>query len=699
MAKIEDLIKNIPDPQLRDELAREVAKLKAGKKFGLVFEEHIPEQVQIPGLPVKPGLRVVKRGGKNNEVFKVLSFTDDSKAILTREPDGAQEIFPAQELVVIKKFGEPIYPTLTPIDRVIRAHGKPFHTLINADNFHALQLLEYCYAGQVDVIYIDPPYNTGARDWKYNNDYVDNSDEWKHSKWLSFMQKRLLLARKLLSHSGVLVVTIDEHEVHHLGMLLENIFPDAYRQMVSIVVNPKGVTQGRFSRVEEHALFCFLGNSTAIGRGDDLLTAESEEESDNNSPRWKGLLRSGTNAQRIDRKNLFYPVLIDPDKEAVVGTGEPLPFDQEPDIDARINGYVAAWPIRTDGSLGNWGVGHISLRELIKKGYVSLGSYDSKRHTYGISYLSKKIQNQITAGLIEIVEFDEQKKVVDVRYKDIRDRQIKTIWHRTSHDAGAYGSDMLKNILGGARAFSFPKSLYAVKDTIGAITRDHPDALILDFFAGSGTTLHATLLQNVEDNGNRRCILVTNNEVNDRQTKELSDKGLWPGEPDFEKYGIADAVTFPRCKFAINGKRDDGTELSGTYLSGREWSEGFSENLEYFRLDFLDHDEIAYGNKFEAILPILWLMAGAQGNREPSVDTTRWFIPTASPFAVLLDETAFAEFKREIKNRTDITFVFLVTDSERAYREMIADLPQIPHTRMLYKNYLDNFRINTENNL
>src|SRR5258708_468042 len=295
MAKVEDLIKNIPDAKLRDEIAREVAKLKSEKKFGLVFEEHLPEQVLLPGLPIKPGARVVKRGSET-EVFAVIAAEEGKRAAnrfrVVRESDGEVEFAPAKELVVIKKFGEPIYPTLVPVDRVTRAPSKPYHTIINAENFHALQLLLYCYEGKVDVIYIDPPYNTGARDWKYNNNYVDIGDQWRHSKWLSFLQKRLRLAKRLLKpRIGVLIVTIDEHEVHHLGMLLEKIFPDNYRQMVTIVVNPKGVTQGRFSRVEEYAMFCFGPKALVTGVGDDLLTPEVDEEAEENEPpRWKGLL-------------------------------------------------------------------------------------------------------------------------------------------------------------------------------------------------------------------------------------------------------------------------------------------------------------------------------------------------------------------------------------------------------------------------
>jgi adenine-specific DNA-methyltransferase len=695
MAKLEDLIKQIPDAKLRDDIAREAAALKATKKFGLVFEDHIPEQVQLPNLAPQAGARVIKRGN-GKQTFQVLEIKGKNARLLP-EPHGEEETTKLDELVVVKNFGEPIYPTLTPRERVERAPDKPWHTIINADNFHALQLLLYCYEGMVDVIYIDPPYNTGARDWKYNNDYVDASDEWKHSKWLSFMQKRLVLAKRLLKpETGVLIVTIDEHEVSHLGLLLENLFPEYYRQMVTIVVNPKGVTQGRFSRVEEYAFFCFASNAYVVGYGNDLLSLEPEEDSENNAPRWKGLLRSGDAARREDRKDMFFPVLIDEERGAIVDAGEPLPFELQPDFNTKINGLTPVWPVRTDGTLGRWGVGPTTLRALIDKGYVFLGAFDNKRNTYGISYLSKKLQSQILSGVIEVIGFDKRRNVVDVRYVDEAERQIKAVWHRTTHDAGAYGSDLLKQILGEARLFDFPKSLYAVKDSLGAIVKNNKSALILDFFSGSGTTLQATALLNSDDDGNRRCILVTNNEVKEKQAKELNGQSVFSGQPEFEKYGICESITWPRSKYVVNGKRDDGTKLSGTYLNGREMNEGFEENIEYFRLDFLDPHDVAIGEKFEAILPILWMMAGAQGKRESDKGEKGWFIPKKSSFAVLVDEHAFTQFKKAIAKRSDLTHIFIVTDSLEAYQKMIAQLPEHVKTKMLYKSYLDNFKINTE---
>jgi adenine-specific DNA-methyltransferase len=266
MARLEDLIKDIADGHLRDQIADEVSKLKTRKKFGLVFEQHSPEIVDLPGLSIRPGARVVKRGEKSSGFFVVTAVLNKNTVSLVPERGGQEEITTKGDLVVVKRFGEPMYPALVPLDRLTQAPGKPYHTLISADNFHALQVLLYCYEGQVDVIYIDPPYNTGARDWRYNNDFVDTNDQYRHSKWLSMMKKRLELAKRLLSPSGTLIVTIDEHEVHHLGALLEEVCPDLYRQMVTIVINQKGVAQGRLSRAEEYAIFCFAQGAEVIAR-------------------------------------------------------------------------------------------------------------------------------------------------------------------------------------------------------------------------------------------------------------------------------------------------------------------------------------------------------------------------------------------------------------------------------------------------
>ena len=263
MAAINDLIAQIQDPILRAKIEQEANKLSKQKKFGLVFEEHLPESTRLYGVPIRKGSMVTLKNDKNGQTFVVLRKTGDTAVCLPR--DGGETVMhPLSDLVMVAEFGEPIYPYLELLDSVCNAPDSDlWHTLIEADNYHALQLLEYLYAGKVDCIYIDPPYNTGAKDWKYNNDYVDGVDTYRHSKWLSFMQKRLKIAKKLLNpKESVLIVTIDEKEYLHLGCLLEEMFPEARLQMVSTMINPANVARaGEFGRSGEYIFFVMLGSA------------------------------------------------------------------------------------------------------------------------------------------------------------------------------------------------------------------------------------------------------------------------------------------------------------------------------------------------------------------------------------------------------------------------------------------------------
>jgi adenine-specific DNA-methyltransferase len=225
--------------------------------------------------------------------------------------------------------------------------------------------------------------------------------------------------------------------------------------------------------------------------------------------------------------------------------------------------------------------------------------------------------------------------------------------------------------------------------------RNRPNAVILDFFAGSGTTCHATFYLNGHDEGRRQCILVTNNELPEEESKALRLKKTFPGDFEYEAHGIANSVTWPRCKFAIHGHRDDGTALAGEYLDGQEMVEGFEENMEYFRLDFADPARVERGDAFEGIVPILWLIAGAIGERESRRGTTPWYIASHSHFAVLIRETKFNEFREALREHREIACVFLVTDSDDNFAAMRRDLGRHYRCIQLYKSYLENFRINT----
>ena len=196
MATIKDLLRQVSDPVLRERLSEEINRLSKNKRFGLVFEEHTPECTPLYGVPIRKGSTAAYKTGKMHEFYTVKRI-DSTNAVCINKSTLAEEIIPLAELVSVAQFGEPIFPSLEPIAKVKNAPDDSlWHTLIEADNYHALQLLEYLYEGKVDCIYIDPPYNTGAKDWKYNNAYVDANDAYRHSKWLSMMQKRLLLAKK-----------------------------------------------------------------------------------------------------------------------------------------------------------------------------------------------------------------------------------------------------------------------------------------------------------------------------------------------------------------------------------------------------------------------------------------------------------------------------------------------------------------------
>lgn len=650
MAKIEELINQVTEPRLRAEIAAEVKKLKAQKKFGLVFEEHLPETVRLPGFPITPGELVVQKASSGNDLWLVKKA--NSRTASCVRPDGTytaeQRDFPIKDLVVVKRFGEPVYPALVPLDRVSKGGpDKPCHTLISADNFHALQLLLYCYEGQVDVIYIDPPYNTGARDWKYNNDYVDQSDAWRHSKWLSMIKKRLLLAQRLLKKDGVLIVTIDDNEMHHLQMLLESLFPEREVTVVAIVHNPRGNISNNFAYTHEYALYM-------IPKGMSAVTRTAKE---NISPR--KLRRWGHNSTRLARPTMFYPIYVK--NGEVVGVGDKPEDDFHPESKNVIteSGEIAVWPIDQNGIERRW--------------------------NFGLDTINDELDR--------IVAIQDDNDETDL-YISEEDTVPKTVWVEKAFEAGKHGASLVKTILG--YEFPFPKSVYAVKHCIDLITRERKNALILDFFAGSGTTLHATCMLNADDEGQRRCILVTNNELNEKIAKREMKLGHFLGDPEFEKHGIAESVTWPRCKYVINGKRDDGTELPGAYLNGRALRDGFEENMEYFKLDFLDPNAVSMGQAFEAILPILWMKAGCFGGRESSRGSKPWFLPKNSPYAVLIKEQEFPAFRKELKGRKDITHVFFVTDSEENFQTMSNSIGLKVETVQLYRSYLENFRINTK---
>ena len=690
MAAINDLISQIQDKELRERIQHEVDKMAKQKKFGLVFEEHLPECTPLYDVPVKVGATVAKRTGKVNDIYKVLSITDGVASCLHRE-DAEVISVPVDELVCIAEFGEPIYPYLKPLDSVCNAPDSDlWHTLIEADNYHALQLLEYLYAGKVDCIYIDPPYNTGAKDWKYNNDYVDSSDTYRHSKWLSMMQKRLKLAKKLLNpKDSVLIVTIDEKEYLHLGCLLEEMFPSANIQMVTDIINPKGVSRGSlFSRAEEYIYYVFIGKATInLGKSDMLRSDSSKSE----CIRWASLQRSGSNSRRFERPNLFYPIFFDKNTGKFISTGASLNLEQDRNTIIVPDGQMVAFPLGQKDDERTWQLSQDTFLSLLNKGYVKFGNWQSNEKRT-ISYLSSGIIKQIESGKLQITGYDKDGSAIISG-----DSQVKplSVWNKSCHSASDQGSSLINGIFHEKR-FSFPKSLYATQDTLWFFVSNKPNALIVDFFAGSGTTLHAVNLLNAEDGGHRRCIMVTNNEVSADEAKALTEQGYHPGDEEWDKLGIARYVTWPRTVCSIEGHDVNGEPLKGNYIgSDIPMSDGFKANAAFFKLGFLDKNAVALGRQFKEMLPTLWMKAGAIGkcpvieSKIPSI----LFLPD-NHFAVLTEESAFGELETMLSEHPEVQTVFIVTDYEAGYCAMAKSL-KVECTYQLYRDYLDNFRINT----
>lgn len=688
MAAINELLEQVPDQALRVRLEEAIARLSKNKKFGLVFEEHIPECTPLYGVGVKPGITVARKAGQINKVFTVLDI-EGSKARCYNKATRETEIIESDELVAVAQFGEPIFPMLQPIDEIQNAPDSPlWHTLIEADNYHALQLLEYLYAGKVDCIYIDPPYNTGARDWKYNNDYVDGSDSYRHSKWLSMMEKRLKLAKKLLNPAeSVLIVTIDEKEYLHLGCLLEDMFSGAKMQMISSVINPAGAGKKEFARTDEYIFFIRLGTASIV---------PESREVENVPVTWDTLRRSslanarGKHGKGACGPNQFYPIYVNDSTGTIEKIGEPIAEGIDRNSVPTLEGCTAVFPVRPDGTEMNWGIKPDEAKVRLKHGYLRAGAYKpNEPQKYVISYLTGGIIKDIETGIVTVESYNDDGSI-NAFYPTGKDKMPTTNWNRPTHDAQRFGTNILSGIIG--NRFSYPKSLYAVKDSIGFFVKSKPSALIIDFFAGSGTTLHAVNLLNAEDGGHRRCIMVTNNEVSADEAKSLSEQGHRPGDEEWEKLGIARYVTWPRTVCSIEGHDVEGNPLKGDYLgSDLPMVAGFKANAAYFKLGFLDKDGVTLGRQFQEILPLLWLKTGAVGKRPVCDDQEpEMMVLPENEFAILVDETCYARFIKELAGHEEIKTIFFVTDSEDAFREMSAGVSG-RKTHHLYREYIENF--------
>jgi len=597
--------------------------------------------------------------------------------------------FGLADLNVVAEFKDTIYPGLVSTGKVLRGGDKPCHTVINGENYHVLKALTYTHGGRVDAIYIDPPYNTGAKDWKYNNDYVGSDDHYRHSKWLAMMERRLFAAKALLNPAdSVLIVTIDEKEYLRLGLLLEQVFSEANVQMISSVINPKGTARANeFSRIEEYVYFVTFGDAKLTRWNRDMLTERDYSGDDN--VRWRGLARTGRKGLRPHNPGSWYPIYVRTDGSGIHSVGDTVPMGKK-DPTTSPKGTIAVWPPSSDDQQYSWSVVPETLRELMSRGAVRLGRVDLARNSVPIYYLSFNQLQLIEDGIIKVTGRDTDGSLMTVYAEGSRSTAPKTVWNMTSHDAGSHGTNIIHALLPGRR-FPFPKSLYAVEDALRFFVAHKPEVVILDFFSGSGTTAHAVMRLNKQDGGNRQCICITNNEVAADEQKVLREQGLRPGDKEWEKHGICDFITKPRVAAAITGKTPEGDPIKGEYKFTDEFAmaDGFTENAAFFTLSYETPVAVNYNYAFARIAPMLWLRAGSRGRCIETLPAAGWAV--ANVYGVLTQADGAPAFVQAFQQAKALRVAYIVTDDDHFFQTMVNDLPKNVETIRLYESYLTNF--------
>lgn len=702
VSRLTDLLSQVKanNPELGKELEREFRTLSSRLPFGLNFERHRPESVELPARPVRKGdkVRVLPPRGStargDQRLWRVRSLervngTRVAQVDLMGIEESETQQVPVEDLVVVVEFRDYIYPGLVSTGKVERGGGKPFHTVINGENFHALEALTFTHRGKIDVIYIDPPYNTGAKDWKYNNDYVETEDLYRHSKWLAFMERRLILAKELLNpEQSVLIVTIDEKEYLRLGLLLEQCFPEASgMQMVSTVINPKGTGRlAEFSRTDEYIFFVFIGAAHVPDKSGDGNETEV---------RWRYLRRTDIESARGTKKggpSQFYPIYVNDQTGKIEEIGSPLPHDADRATVPDKPGCTTVFPIREeDGREMNWGLTGPSLRKALKNGFVRVSRIQgSQLQPYVFSYLTAPNIKNIEQGLLKKSGLRDDGSWI-VTNPHGKSSRPTTAWHEKSHEAGAYGTSLLRALIPG-RKFPFPKSLYAVEDSLRFFVSNRPNATVLDFFSGSGTTAHAVMRLNRQDGGRRQCISVTNNEVAAVEQSALRKADLRHGDADWEKWGICEYITKPRIAAAITGKTPEGEDIEGDYKFTDEFpmAEGFEENAEFLTLTYETPVAVSHNRAFARIAPLLWMRAGSTGRRIEELPEQGWDV--ADTYGLLTDLDQAAAFSDAVEAKATIHIAFIVTDDDRRFQSVVRRLPNTVEPVRLYESYLTNFR-------
>lgn len=649
-------LNEVTDEALRARLKAEFDRTT--KKFGLVFERHSPEGIRLPQSEVRRGRTVIREA--DGTFHKVRAISGNAVTLADEHGNVIEDML--SNVTAARQFGEVVFPGLNTVGSVRTGNAEdPAHVVINGENFHALEMLAYTHPESVDLIYIDPPYNTGNKTWQYNDHYVAEQDSFRHSKWLSFMERRLTLAKKLLNPTGVIIVAIGDEEQHRLRMLMDQIFGD--RNFIS-----NAVWQGGRKN-----------DSQYVSNGADymLIYANNEQMLSSAGVRWRerkpGIDEALENAQRIWRDTAGdhaeatrkWRAWMKTFKSSGVATDSVTRFTS---LDAE------GRPIRTDRNLSSasGSTGFYDIIHPVTKKAVT-------RPDRGWFCAETRMRQMIADGSV-VFGVDHTTQPKGIIWLDEMDSQVaESVFTRDRNPAGRYLADIL-----GDRRFPFPKDMDVVSRWIRLAAPK--DAVILDFFGGSGTTAEAVIRLNAEDQGTRQCILVTNNELSAKDDAALRKAGHGPGSEEYEAQGVFHNVTKPRVETVVTGVRQDGSV----------YSDGLPANVEFLELAYLEESRVHAALEYERLAPLFWLKSGAVG---PVVQRTahsrayEW--NEESSMAVLFDAGKAAELAEVLATKSNqVKHVFIITDSPEQgdlAGEAFGDESTV---EPIYGSYLDAFQIN-----
>ncbi|GAA1826681.1 site-specific DNA-methyltransferase [Microlunatus capsulatus] len=678
MSRLNDLLRQLrlKDPALAADLQREVDALVDRRAFGLNFERHVPEAVELPGRKVRRGdkVRILPLRGSmpttaDRRLWRVgrLSSGKASLEAMDGEDPRDTAMSSVDDLVVVAEFRDPIYPGLISNGKVERGGDEPFHIVINAENYHALQTLLFTHRGKIDCIYIDPPYNTGNEGWIYNDRYVADDDHYKHSKWLAFMERRLLLARELLKDTGVLIVAIGDDEHHRLRSLLDQIFGTS-----NFLANVawEGVRKNDSRYVSSSIDYMLMYAKSADG-----LTAHNvrwrepkpgvSEVVRQGGLAWQAAIdlgKVGPEASAIAQNQLRrWWKSIPSDHPAKSNPGLAI-YDRVEHLPGREGWVYRTLPLSSPNPRAN----------LMYEVMHPSGS-PCKMPPNGWRWSRDVMSERIASGDV-LFGATSESGVQYKRYLTSDDSQaVSPVFNQDR----AAASSRLTSILG-ERRFPYPKDHTVLMRWFNIVAPQ--DALILDFFGGSGSTSEAVIRLNAEDGGARQCLLVTNNEIPSTDAKTLAKAGYREGDQEWEKLGVHDYVAKPRIIAVVDGERPDGSKYQDTVAA----------NIEFFTLTYEAPLRVASHREFERIAPLLWLRAGSVGRRINDIKAG-WDV--AETYGVLANLDQVEAFLHALKEQEAATLVFVVTDENRLFESVCRDLPDHVEPVRLYESYLRNFEI------